>query len=122
MCYFIIERQLVIEYKIVIALFVLQKLDLKMVSNVLQTSKRQLFWELIYGHCTYDTMAFYLRQYLFKASSCLTLKAKIAADDILFFFNFYLLKKIRLDVLRESSAVQRENSHEMPSLIFSEEQ
>ena len=39
-----------IEYIIrVVALSVLQKLDLKMMFNVLQTSERQLFWELIYG-------------------------------------------------------------------------
>ena len=53
MCYYIIERQLNIEYKIVVALFVLQKLDLKMMSKVLQTSERQLFLELIYGHWVY---------------------------------------------------------------------
>ena len=50
MSYFIIERQLNIEYIIVVALFVLQKLDLKMMPNVVQTSERQLFWDLIYGH------------------------------------------------------------------------
>ena len=38
------------EYIRVVALFVLQKLDLKMMSDVLRTSERQLFWELIYGH------------------------------------------------------------------------
>ena len=41
---------------------------------------------------------------------------KIAADDTLFFY-FYLLKKIKLDVLCESSALQRD-SHEISSLIF----
>ena len=52
MCYFIIERQLNIEYITVVALFVLQKLEvgLKMMSNFLQKSERQLFWELVYGH------------------------------------------------------------------------
>ena len=52
MCYFTIERQLNIEYITVVALFVLQKLevDLKMMSNFLQKSERQLFWELVYGH------------------------------------------------------------------------
>ena len=43
MYYFIIERQIIIENVIVIALFVLQKLDLKMVSNVLQTSDVSCF-------------------------------------------------------------------------------
>ena len=43
-----IKRQLNIEYIRVVALFVLQKLDLKNKSNVLQTSERQLFWKLIY--------------------------------------------------------------------------
>ena len=43
MCYFIIESQLNIEYIRIVALFVLQTLDLKMMSNVLQTSERQLF-------------------------------------------------------------------------------
>ena len=39
-----------IEYIIrVVVLSVLQKLDLEMMFNVLQTSERQLFWELIYG-------------------------------------------------------------------------
>ena len=38
------------EYIRVVALFVLRKLGLKKMPNVVQTSKRQLFWELIYGH------------------------------------------------------------------------
>ena len=51
MCYFIIQSQLNIEYIRIVALFVLQTLDLKMMSNFLQkNSERQLFWELIYGH------------------------------------------------------------------------
>ena len=49
-CYFIIDRQLNIEYARVVALFVLRKLRLKKMPNVAQTSERQLFWELIYGH------------------------------------------------------------------------
>ena len=47
MRYLIIERQLNIEYIRVVALFVLQKLDLKMMSNFLQMSERWLFG---YGH------------------------------------------------------------------------
>ena len=43
MCYFIIERKVNIENISCVALFVLQKLDLKMMSNVLQTSERQFF-------------------------------------------------------------------------------
>ena len=50
MCYLMIERKRYIEYIRVVALFVLQKFGQKMMSNVLQTSERQLFWELIYGH------------------------------------------------------------------------
>ena len=46
-------------------------------------------------------------------------QTKIAADDTLC-FNLYLLKKIRLDILCESSA-GTEDSHEISSLIFSEE-
>ena len=46
-------------------------------------------------------------------------QTKIAADDILFLFYFYLLKKMRLDFSCESSA---EDSLETSSLIFSEKQ
>ena len=51
----------------------------------------------------------------------LSLKApiKIAADDTIIIFYFYLSKKIRLDVSCESSAL---DSHEISSLIFSEKQ
>ena len=46
-------------------------------------------------------------------------KQKTAADDnMLFFFGFYLSKKIRLDVSSESSAEQR--IHLKRRLIFSE--
>ena len=38
MCYFIIDRQLSIEYVRVVALFVLQKLGLKKIPNVVQRS------------------------------------------------------------------------------------
>ena len=41
MCYFIIERQLNIEYIRVVALFVLRKFSLKKMPNVVQTSERQ---------------------------------------------------------------------------------
>ena len=54
MCCFIIERQLNIEYIRGGALFVLRKLGLEKMPNIMQTSERQLFRELINGHWVYS--------------------------------------------------------------------
>ena len=91
MCDFIIKSQVNIEYIRIVALFVLQKLDLKMLSKVLQTSDVSCFGN-----------SFMATECISKLSRYITEQINIVQHNMIrfkFASSFYLSKLFKLNLV-----------------------